>query len=102
MERLVKELRRIVVRLMGFSDEFYARDAVSHLERALEAMEEGYRDPELWMNEQLEIGRVFQRLVPFAVLVLNQSLPRYHRATQASAYKFEAVSCMHRSKSVHF
>jgi hypothetical protein len=102
MERLVTDLRKIIRRLLGFSNEFYVADAASHLEKALEAMEEGYRDPELWMKEQFEIGRVFQRLVPFAVIVLRRSSPEARRKYPTGAYMSESVSCMHRSKSVHF
>lgn len=102
IERLVSDVRRILGRLVGMSNEFYILDAASHLERAIEAMECGNRDPELWKKEQLEIARVFQRLVPFAVRVRTQSSPVDHLLFRGDAYKSAAGCGLHRSKSVYF
>jgi hypothetical protein len=102
MERLVKDFRRLLNRLLGTSNEFYVHDAASHIERAIVAMEEGYRDPELWKRGQLEIAQVFQRLVPFAVRVLNQNSPKVPRLSPGDAYRSALGSGMQRSKSVYF
>ena len=78
MERLTHELHGIKRRLLYLSDRFYVRDAAFYIEKAIEALEEGSQDPELWMEEQLEIARIFQRLIPFAVRRTTQSLQEDH------------------------
>jgi hypothetical protein len=60
------------------SDSFYVKDAEFHIEKAIEALTLGSQDPELWMEEQLEIARVFQRLIPFAVRRTTQNLQEDH------------------------
>lgn len=102
IERLISDVRRILGRLVGMSNEFYILDAASHMERAIEAMEAGHRDPELWRKEQLEIARVFQRLVPFAVRVRTQSSPTDRLLFRGDAYMSGAGCGLHRSKSVYF
>jgi len=78
MERLVRDLNATKRSLLHLTDSFYVRDAAFYIEKAIEALEEGSQDPELWMEEQLEIARIFQRLIPFAVRRTIQSLPEDH------------------------
>ena len=74
MERIVTELRNIRRRLLGTYRMFYAEDAAFYIEKAIEAIEEGSRDPELYMEQQLELAQAFHRIVPY--IVRRRSLSR--------------------------
>lgn len=74
MERLTSELRSIRRRLLGTYRHFFAEDAAFYIEKAIEAIEEGSHDPELYMEQQLELAAAFRRIVPY--IVRRRSLSR--------------------------
>lgn len=69
----MSELRNIKRRLLGMTLQFYAEDAAFYLEKAIEAMEEGQKDPETWERDQMEIAKIFQRLIPYSVRRMSRN-----------------------------
>ena len=70
----MSELRNIRRRLLGTYRLFFAEDAAFYIEKAIEAIEEGSQDPELYMEQQMELAHAFQRIVPY--IVRRRSLSR--------------------------
>ena len=88
MERLVTELRNIRRRLLGTYRMFFAEDAAFYIEKAIDAIEEGSRDPELYMEQQLELAQAFHRIVPY--IVRRRSLSRDREESGAVLDRLES------------
>jgi hypothetical protein len=67
---------------------FFAEDAAFYIEKAIEAIEEGSHDPELYLEQQLELAQAFHRIVPY--IVRRRSLSRDRDAPGAVLDRIES------------
>jgi hypothetical protein len=53
--------------------DFVITDAINHIQRAQEALEEGLKEPRIWWNESMNMSKVFVTLLPY-IFMLQQRL----------------------------